>query len=70
MIKQIMQMCKEELAFTQRSETDEFDIFRTQFCRLEIKANIIKTMCQTQHNAPGRWTVITRTHAKHTNTAR
>jgi hypothetical protein len=36
--------------------------------RLVRKANT-QTMCQTQQNAPGLWTVITRTHAKHTNTA-
>ena len=36
--------------------------------KLVTKANI-QSMCQTQQNAPCLWTVITRTHAKHTYTA-
>jgi hypothetical protein len=36
--------------------------------KLVTNANI-QTMCQTQQNAPGLWTVIARTHAKQSNTA-
>ena len=73
-------MCTQALGVTQHSETDEFEILWTQFCtpempllcyytqrKLVTTANIIQTMCQTQQNAQGLWTV-TSTRGKHTNT--